>query len=88
MQAFMVNLRSQLVAEGVLVEHRSGLRFVRDYVFNSPSTAAAVLLGRNANGRLEWKDDQGRTLRQISEASVEGKPAIGHSEVDVVEDDR
>ena len=42
--------------------------FVQDYAFRSPSTAAAVTLGRNANGRTEWKDGQGRTLKTLQEA--------------------
>lgn len=29
--------------------------FPRDQVFASPSAAASVLLGRQSNGRLEWK---------------------------------
>ncbi len=40
----------------------------QDYIFNSPSTAAGVLLGRSANGRLEWQDAAGRTLKDIQEA--------------------
>ena len=36
-----------------------------DYVFTSPSTAAAVELGRSANGRIEWKDAQVRTLKEL-----------------------
>jgi hypothetical protein len=41
------------------------IRFSQDYVFSSPSTAAAVVLGRSANGRVEWKDSQGRMLKQL-----------------------
>jgi hypothetical protein len=41
--------------------------FVQDYAFQSPSTAAAVTLGRNANGRVEWKDGAGRTLKTLQE---------------------
>lgn len=43
-------------------------RLTQDYTFNSPSTAAGVLLGRSANGRIEWSDAQGRTLKEIQEA--------------------
>jgi hypothetical protein len=31
------------------------MRFARDQVFASPSAAAAVVTGRQANGRVEWK---------------------------------
>ena len=41
----------------------------QNYTFTSPSLAAAVMLARSANGRIEWKDDQGRTLKQIQEES-------------------
>ena len=46
------------------------LVFAQDYAFSSPSTAAGVVLGRSANGRTEWKDQQGRTLKAIQEATV------------------
>jgi len=45
-------------------------RFTQDYSFSSPSTAAAVVLGRSANGRIEWKDAQGRTLKELQEAEA------------------
>lgn len=51
--------------QGVLVPDAEGYKMAQDYTFNSPSTAAGVLLGRAANGRTEWKDDQGRTLKEI-----------------------
>jgi hypothetical protein len=31
------------------------LVFADNVAFDSPSAAAAVVLGRNANGRIEWK---------------------------------
>jgi hypothetical protein len=64
-------LRARLVAEGVLTPAQEGLRFTKTYLFDSPSTAAAVLLGRTANGRIEWKDQRGRTLKQAQEAALE-----------------
>lgn len=66
----LAQLRSKLVEEGVLQETSDGPRFVRDYQFNSPSTAAGVVLGRSANGRTEWKDTAGRTLKEIQTLSV------------------
>jgi hypothetical protein len=53
-------LKEKLVTDGVLVPHDgpSGagkLRFVKPWSFSSPSAAAAVVLDRNSNGRLEWK---------------------------------
>jgi uncharacterized protein DUF4357 len=50
-------LHEALVKDGVLVPDPAGglLVFARDYVFASPSAAAAVITGRNANGRIEWR---------------------------------
>jgi hypothetical protein len=67
----MYELRQELIGNGVLAPGpegaAEGYRFTQDYVFSSPSTAAAVVLGRSANGRIEWKDAQGRTLKGIQE---------------------
>jgi hypothetical protein len=50
-------LKEKLIAEGVLVATPGAdrLRFLRPWSFSSPSAAAAVVLDRNSNGRLEWK---------------------------------
>jgi Domain of unknown function (DUF4357) len=61
----MYELRQELIGNGVLAAEVGGYRFSQDYVFTSPSTAAAVVLGRSANGRIEWKDARGRTLREL-----------------------
>jgi hypothetical protein len=66
----MFDLRQELLANGVLVLVDGLYRFTQDYSFSSPSTAAAVVLGRSANGRVEWKDAQGRTLKALQEAQA------------------
>jgi hypothetical protein len=49
------NLYDQLVKDGVLGDEFSGKRqFSQNYEFNSPSAAAAIVSGRNANGRISW----------------------------------
>jgi hypothetical protein len=62
----IARLRQTLLSQGVFVEEKGCWKMT----FSSPSTAAAVLLGRSANGRIEWKDAQGRTLGAIQEAQV------------------
>ncbi|WP_438300422.1 GIY-YIG nuclease family protein [Pseudomonas sp. NMS19W] len=48
-------LFERVVKEGALSAPENGTRrFIDDYAFNSPSAAAAVVLGRNANGRTSW----------------------------------
>lgn len=66
----MYDLREELIGNGVLVTDPEGFRFAQDYVFSSPSTAAAVVLGRSANGRIEWKDALGRTLKSLQEQQL------------------
>ncbi len=62
---YQSKLRKELLAEGVLEEDGNVLRLTQDYEFGSPSTAAAVLLGRASSGPNEWKDSQGRKLKEI-----------------------
>ncbi|WP_423815735.1 DUF4357 domain-containing protein [Pseudoruminococcus massiliensis] len=44
------------------------LKLTRDYIFTSPSLAAAVVMGRNANGRTEWKNEEHKTIKDIEES--------------------
>lgn len=68
--AYLKQLRSVLVANGVLKAAGDSYIFTQDYVFASPSTAAGVVLGRSANGRTEWKTNDGKTLKAIQEAEA------------------
>jgi hypothetical protein len=50
------SLQDKLIADGTLSASASGdLIFTHDQVFGSPRAASAVVLGRNSNGRLEWR---------------------------------
>jgi len=64
------DLRQQLIQNGVLQPDGNHFHFTQDYVFSSPSTAAAVVLGRSSNGRVDWKDSGGRTLKEIQESGL------------------
>ena len=66
----MYDVRQELIANGVMALDGGLYRFTQDYSFSSPSTAAAVVLGRSANGRIEWKDAQGRTLKELQQAEA------------------
>lgn len=74
----MVNLRASLRKSEVVAARgeRSPLVFQQDYEFNSPSLAAAFIRGAATNGRVEWKDAQGRTLKTLQE---QGIPATAHN---------
>jgi len=62
---FAVAQRRQLIAEGVLTEKEGLLILTRDAEFSSPSAAAAVIHGGNANGLTAWRAEDGRTLKEI-----------------------
>lgn len=55
------NLRNALIRDGV-IENRS---FVKDYEFNAPSAASAVILGRTSNGNDDWKTADGVKLKEL-----------------------
>ncbi|MBC2714101.1 MAG: GIY-YIG nuclease family protein [Desulfobacteraceae bacterium] len=54
-----INKRNSVMKSGVVKDWK----FVKDYLFSSPSTAAAVVMGRSANGLIEWKRKDGSTLK-------------------------
>lgn len=56
--------RQDLIQEAILVQQKDAYVFAQDYPFGSPSAAAAIVLGRNANGLIEWKDQNGMTLKE------------------------
>lgn len=59
------NLREKLIAQNILLLKGSVFEFQEDYLFKSPSAAAAQVLARNANGWSEWKDKTGKTLDEL-----------------------
>ena len=62
-RSWVINMRKNLLEKGILKEDDSVLVFTEDYIFNSPSASAAVILGRSANGWTAWKDNNGKTMR-------------------------
>lgn len=55
------NLRKALIRDGVIEERA----FSRDYEFNAPSAASAVILGRTSNGKDDWKTSDGVKLKDL-----------------------
>ena len=51
-------IASRVIQDGVLKEKQ---------LFSSPSYAAAFLLGMQTNGRTDWKNQDGRTLKELEE---------------------
>lgn len=44
--------------------------FSKDTLFLSPSTAVAMVLGRNSNGLTEWKNKEGKALKDVMNENV------------------
>lgn len=60
-----IRLRQDLIANGVLKRDGNVFRFAQDYIFSSPSSASDLVLGSVTNGRTSWRDDRGRTLKEL-----------------------
>lgn len=60
-----LSLRSSLIEDGVIAQQGSKLMFTKDFLFSSPSAAAAIVMGRSANGLTEWKLSDGRILKAV-----------------------
>ena len=67
---YALALRDALVERGVLVPSQDRFVFAQDYTFESPSGAAQVIQGRTANGRIDWKDESGTTLKDLQERAA------------------
>jgi len=58
-------VQNKLTDAGILRNVRDNVFvFDRDYIFNSPSEAASTILGRQANGWIEWKSQEGAELEK------------------------
>jgi len=61
----VVSLRRKLIEDKILIQEVNAYNFASDYIFSSPSAAASVVLAREANGWLEWKYKNGKTLSEV-----------------------
>lgn len=50
------NLKKKLIADGILIDKGDYLEFTEDTLFQSPSAAASVVLGRSTAGTTHWID--------------------------------
>ena len=54
--------RQKLIDKNLLKKSGDHYVFTEDHLFPSPSAAAKIVLARSANGWVEWKDKNGKTL--------------------------
>ncbi|HCS21844.1 MAG TPA: DUF4357 domain-containing protein [Bacteroidetes bacterium] len=65
MTSGFIKFRNELIASGIIMQSENWFAFTDDYIFSSPSTAASIVLGRNANGLTEWKNREGMSLKDL-----------------------
>lgn len=70
MSAGYAALRRRLLDDGVIVADGDRIRFARTHVFGSSSAAADVIVGGSRSGPREWKDVDGRTLKDLQDAEA------------------
>ncbi len=74
-----VALRDELLETGIIEDQQGKLTFTSDYLFSSPSSAAAVIMGRSSNGLVEWKDGSKRDLKSIEESEIRNSEQAAQS---------
>ncbi len=68
-------LRAKLISDGVLRQAEGNHIFTQDFACASPSAAAAVILGRSANGRTEWREEtSGRSFSEWETEQLKDLP--------------
>ncbi len=63
----MKEKRESLIESGILKNEGDYLVFTKDIEFGSPSTAAAIVRGGASNGLTAWKNNSGKSLKDIEE---------------------
>jgi hypothetical protein len=61
----LIKLREKLTYDSIFIDKVEFLEFSEDFLFSSPSAAAAIVMGRSANGLTEWKLKSGKTLKEF-----------------------
>lgn len=65
MSSNLIKFRNKLIEDKIFIDKIEFLEFSEDFLFSSPSAAAAILMGRSANGLTEWKLKSGKTLKEF-----------------------
>jgi hypothetical protein len=66
----ILNYRQRLLDQGIAAVQDGAYTLLKDHLFGSPSTAAAVMLGASTNGRVTWKNGAGLTFQQIEDMKL------------------
>ncbi|MGO2457714.1 MAG: GIY-YIG nuclease family protein [Vibrio casei] len=63
--------RDALLAKGIISSDGERFEFERDYLFQTPSGASMFLLLATSNGWQDWKTEQGVTLHEFQERTID-----------------
>jgi hypothetical protein len=69
--SWVTRVRDRLLQSGILSDAGEQYVFAEDHLFDTPSAAAVAVLGRNANGWTEWRDQAGRTLDELKRQTAD-----------------
>ena len=64
MSASLQKLRNKLLESKII---DNNFKFAKNNIFTSPSLAAAIVMGRNANERTEWKTSDHKSIKDFEE---------------------
>lgn len=68
-------VRDELINAGVVSDSVENLSLLQNHLLSSPSTAA-VVMGRSANGLIEWKNSDGKDLKTTEVTDLNGELKI------------
>ena len=64
-------LRDKLILNGVILKtSNEKMIFAKNHLFTSASGAASVIVGYSANGRSTWKNEDGKSIKEIEKSEV------------------
>jgi hypothetical protein len=64
-------IREKLLSSGVIFTDGNYMKFSKDQLFNSPSQAAAIIVGYSINGRDAWKLENGMSYAAYDQQIME-----------------
>ena len=67
----LISMKERLLKEGLLMEDGDKLIAKEDILLSSSSYAAAIVAGTSRSGPQSWRNENGKTLKQIEDASIE-----------------
>lgn len=68
---YIAEIRRAFIDDGTFQPDGDHYRIAKDILLTSPSAAAAVVLARSSNGRTNWRNAEGTTLKDLEDYSTQ-----------------